>query len=511
MSITVRFYENFKKRDNSTLLPAAGDSYADYSCVLKDSSSIVNPYIEVALPSQDPHVYNYAYISQYDRYYYVTDWTYSRGVWTTNLVSDVLASFKTEIGNLNKYINRASAEKNGYITDLKYPTLVNPSITYITLDNPFKDNNGCFLIGIVGKPQTNVPSVGGVNYYKFSWTQMREFMTYLTGSTFANLLKDDSAGLTQQVVKTLVNPTDYIESCMWFPFDIYVSNSYAAVQPQIGWWDGLSPITGGVQPLGAGGDLISSMTLRNVSSWNSTITLTNHTQISRGEYLNAEPYSQYILHFEPWGDIVLSGNILMRYNSISLSMVTEGLTGLAALEVWGGSELITRKTAQIGVSMSMAQIITDFSNMSAGSLAIGAAAGIATKKIDLKQLGDDFLKLITGHKISSSSSLGKDALSGIESFNSNVETNGVNGSLISYLGTYVAAQNYFSTGPFLKIVRFNQVSANNHEYGSPLCSTRVIKNIPGYIECADGEHNIAAFDSEKAQISSYLTGGFFYE
>lgn len=513
MAITVKFYKNFKKRDNSTLQPLQNAPADDLLCTLKDGCDILNPSFDVLKISDNPATlgYNYAYIAAFNRYYTINNWSWNMGLWVADMSVDVLASYKNDIGNLTKYIVRAASEKNGYITDMIYPTYVNPNISFITVNNPFRNNNGSFLIGILGKPQPNVPSVGGINYYKLTWSQMRDFITYLTGGTFANAMKDDAAGLTSAVVKTLVNPTDYIESCLWFPFDIAVNNSYENIQPQIGWWDNLTPIPGGIKPLGAGGDLISSVILNNSTAWSGNITLTNHSQISRGEYLNAAPYSTYMLHFEPWGDIALDGSVLMRYNTISLDIITEGLTGLAALEVWGGSELITRKIAQLGVNMGIAQILHDFSDMSLGSVAVGAIAGAAATKFNPSQIWENVKQIVTGHKIADKNDLGTNILSGIESYNASIETKGANGSLISYIGTYIAAQNYFSTGPFLKITRFNQVSANNSELGSPLCAIRTINTLTGFVKCADADHNIQALEPEKASISDFLTTGFYYE
>lgn len=519
MSITVRFYENFKKRDNSTLLPAAGDSYADYACVLKDSSSIVNPYIEVALPSQDPHVYNYAYISQYDRFYYVTDWTYSRGVWTTNLVSDVLASFKTEIGDLTKYVNRSSAEYNGDLTDTMYPTSSRASLSFITGDNPFRVSPfGSFIVGIVGKSQINVPNIGGVNYYLMSYSQMQELLDYLMSGAFAALLKDDAVGMTEAVVKAIANPIDYIESCIWFPFSI--SGVSGTVQPQIGWWSGLSPLSSGCTPLGGG--VFDSLKFSPGGAWSNSFTLTDHTQISRGAYLNAEPYSYYTFHLEPWGDIPLDGKLLLKYASISYSIVCEGLSGMAAIEIYGGSDLLARRLAQVGVPTSIGQILNSIDKLDSVGGAVTAAGSAINSVRNNSKFWDAFKGFFTlqtpyrgsrGLKAMGEAltNVGRDVLSGVEAYSGEASLIGANGSLISYTGTYTVSNNMFSSGPYIKIVRFNQTSDNNAEIGSPLCAIRKLNTIPGYISCADGEHNIAAFDSEKAQISSYLTGGFFYE
>ena len=59
MSFTVTLY-NFSKKENSTGRPASG---ADFPCVLKDGTGILNPVITLDLGlSSSPAGYNYAYI-----------------------------------------------------------------------------------------------------------------------------------------------------------------------------------------------------------------------------------------------------------------------------------------------------------------------------------------------------------------------------------------------------------------------------------------------------------------
>ena len=107
--ITLRLYKNFNKRENSTKQPANTEgSYTDFTCSIKDNSTITRPVIDLAIVSGDPASlgYNYAYIAAYNRYYFVTEWTYALGIWTCHLTVDVLASYKTAIGNFSPYILR---------------------------------------------------------------------------------------------------------------------------------------------------------------------------------------------------------------------------------------------------------------------------------------------------------------------------------------------------------------------------------------------------------------------
>ena len=91
------------KRNNSTKRPSgSGDSY---NCYLKDSTSVVDPSVIMEYRDHTSYYdYNYAYIPDFDRYYYISDIISSGKTWELTLVTDVLATYKDEIGNSNMYV-----------------------------------------------------------------------------------------------------------------------------------------------------------------------------------------------------------------------------------------------------------------------------------------------------------------------------------------------------------------------------------------------------------------------
>lgn len=67
---------------------------------MRDSSSIINPIILVEGASFDG--FNYAYIPQFDRYYFIKNIiNYRNNLWILELECDVLMSFKSSILNMN--------------------------------------------------------------------------------------------------------------------------------------------------------------------------------------------------------------------------------------------------------------------------------------------------------------------------------------------------------------------------------------------------------------------------
>lgn len=71
---------------------------------LRDSSSIIAPSI---LIQSNPIGYNYAYIPDFDRYYYIKNITaFRKNAWLIDLKCDVLMSFKDEILEMSGIVSR---------------------------------------------------------------------------------------------------------------------------------------------------------------------------------------------------------------------------------------------------------------------------------------------------------------------------------------------------------------------------------------------------------------------
>ena len=531
MALTVRFFKNVNKKTNSTFQPSESNpsNYVDYTCTLKDGTSILDPVLDIYMSMTDNPAslgLNYCKVSAFNRYYFVRDWKYALGVWTASCSVDVLASYKTEIGSLTKYVNRSASEYTSNLTDTIYPSVATPEVSYVFSDNPFRVNPfGSYIVGIIGTSQANVPNIGGINYYLFTASQMSEFIDYLMGSTMAGIMADPSEGLSTTVVKAITNPLDYISSCIWFPFEITGVTTAAKVQPKLGWWDNITPISGtGLTPLGGG--QMDSLKFTPGGTWSNSMTIPSHPQAAtRGSWLDGSPNSNYTFHLDPWGDIPLDPQEIINEKTISYTINCEGISGMGILELYlAGTKLLTRRVAQVGVSISIAQIITDFASMSSSAnLVSGAAAGVlsGSNKDRLGKALKDFFSFQTFKHAEGKKELGallkgigEDVASGVLAYNTDMSTTGMTGSIVSYMGTALAMAGntvMYTQGAWIKIVRFNLVSEDNTDRGRPLCLNKQLSALSGYIECADSEHDVHALEGEKNMISAYLTGGFFYE
>lgn len=72
---------------------------------LRNQTSVLNPSIRIE-SADNISSYNYAYISEFGRYYYITDIVSVRtNCWIVSLRCDVLMSYKDEIQGLNVILN----------------------------------------------------------------------------------------------------------------------------------------------------------------------------------------------------------------------------------------------------------------------------------------------------------------------------------------------------------------------------------------------------------------------
>ena len=90
---------------------------------LRNQTSVLNPTIRIE-SADNISTYNYAYISEFGRYYYITDIVSVRtNCWVISLRCDVLMSYKNEIQSMNVILN--NTQETGLSNYLASPNWVN--------------------------------------------------------------------------------------------------------------------------------------------------------------------------------------------------------------------------------------------------------------------------------------------------------------------------------------------------------------------------------------------------
>lgn len=238
MSLSVYLYQ-FSKRRNSTKQPTRG---TQANCVLKDNCNLTTPVITFNSGSQNYKANNYCYIPDFNRYYFITEWTtHGNNIWTASCRIDVLASYKNAISNYRGFVERASSGYNTLINDpyiSPIQDITKRSTKNLSLTG--YDTDGCFIIRTTGKKGLSTDEfVTGVNTYAMSPANFK----ILCENLFDVGSSDIAAVITEEAVKAFFNPFQYILSIMWFPFSNTTlgNNNIPITIPTFGWFEGSAP------------------------------------------------------------------------------------------------------------------------------------------------------------------------------------------------------------------------------------------------------------------------------
>ena len=451
---------SFDKRKNSTARPTGAGSGTALDGVLKEPCSITNPQLMLLAWHRE---YNYVYIEDFNRYYFVEDVTYlSNTRVMVQLRVDVLASYRPAILTTNAYIVRASKSYNVQIPDTFYPTLSGTLQTvaraeFVPLGNP------AFILGVVGGASAG-SITGAVTYYVVSETDLANLMT--------NVFDPEryTEEISDTVVKTFFNPTQYITTCMYCPF---LSASGGSDTITLGWWDT------GVKGTKIGPRLV----LEDIS-------LTIPRNNSNGKhYLNYAPWSKYRLYIPFVGFIDIEPSQLLGYGSIVITSQVDTATGELMCWIKGNNgRVIATARGNACATIPIAQTITSIGLNSQGAMTLGGMFGQAVGNA----LGGSF----------------GDAVSDIGSA---LMANSTQFSINGTVGTI--SERFFETDIMLILDASYQVATDNDKFGSPLCESRELSDLQGgFVKCLYARFaNTVVLDSEREEIEVYLNGGVYLE
>lgn len=506
MAITVSFYQ-FKKRINSTIrpdqTPIPGLSpVATYDCILKAGCGVMSPVISLDYGiSSNPTGMNYAYIADFGRYYYVKEWQWDERLWHVYLEEDVLASWKTDILNASCFVLRSSSSYDLYLTDEFYPTkaaALNKVAQASSNPWPADLSNGYYVVGIIN---TDSGAVGSVSYYVMTNTQFKAFCSSLMTNTGWLQVPNDflNGGMDEKLLRTLFNPIQYVASVKWFPIAPPTNGSVADLP--YGWWS-LTGISA------------SRLDADGVASTSFTIAIPDHPQAStRGEYLNAGPFTKLTLYAGPFGEIPLDGTVYTRNQSIRCDVVVDCVSGIGTMEmnvdiIASYPNTITGTVqAQMGVDIQISQmsvdrlqqaetIITGALDYTAGALSTAASATNVSNLINpvaggLNAAASGAQTISTGvHAIAN----------GIRASIPQMITTGINGSMASY---------YFR--PYVKAECFELVTEDLSDFGRPLAQNKQLSTLSGYVLCKDPHVQTYGTVNETAAVNAYLESGVYLQ
>lgn len=483
MSITANFY-TFSKRENSTAQPSGGTTF---DIVLKDDCSVISPTIKLA--TTNPTAYNYAYISDFGRYYFVSDWTSNNnGLWTAHLTCDVLATYKSEIGSAEEYILRSASDFDGDIIDSLYPTKPGIKITHSTSATPFSTSTMCFVVGIINN--ISYPKIGALTYYVMDSTTFGQLLNFMFGNASYCVWYDPTTSqlVDDSYAKAQFNPIQYITECFAIPYSP-PSDALVSTELHFGWY---TPIVGG-------SNLSAYAIIPNKLIWSQSpfnFLRSDHPEAAtRGNYLNGAPFTQLYLKAGPFGEIVIDPNMIQNNTGITLDIKGDFM-GQMIMDIYtyggdDGGKFISRERANAKMPFPIAQVNNNpiqfyanvMSTLGSGASMIGS---IATGNI----LG------IAGNAIQIQSGV----MSASQAMAGTVQKSGSQSAIIE------AFQGFYLTTKTVDVVE-----DDNAQRGRPLCKVKTISSLSGYILVSDPDIHISGTLEENIKVKQYMASGFFYE
>ena len=205
--MNVILYSGFTKRVNSTARPSNATART-FDCVLKQGTSMIAPTIilDVGLETA-PTAYTYAYIPDFNRYYWVRDWVNVHPVWHCSLTCDVLASGRSEILAYNAYVLRSSgAEYEGQLNDATCVTFTDPQIQIANIPLfAAAPADYTYVVGIVADSTQSVALSGTTTYYVLTQAEMNAFRAFLLNDFDRIVLPAPAFCLLVAITCTLVH------------------------------------------------------------------------------------------------------------------------------------------------------------------------------------------------------------------------------------------------------------------------------------------------------------------
>lgn len=466
-TVDVKFYSNFNKRENSTKQPAGTDTFVTEKCLLKNSTSVLSP--ELVLSGNHYTDYTYAYIPDFNRYYFVSEPTSdAAGLTTMQLKEDYLASHKTAIGNTVAYVAYSSTGYNVNITDPRLVTKTTKTLRATPGTTTYFSTQGCFSLSIIGKS-------GSAN--GFASTYIMDSIELST--VCANLM---SLSLEDRAIKALYSPFDCVISCTWLPIDYNTAVAQCDSNNTIHFGDYDSGITGH--------KLINAVIGTSVNI--------PHTP-RYTDFRAMQPFTSYALYIPNYGLVDLNASDIRDFLENTNLPIGYGIDLASGdMSVVIGNPTVQTLQFNIGVSCPIAQTS---SNMAASIGGVAGTVGGVVGAIGLGATGN-----VPGAIASGIGALASAANTAI-SYNS--RSTSIKGG--------ISGRSMITWGNNFKLIEYTldteNPSASDYisTWGRPVGITHAISNHSGYVQCEAASVNGSMTETERESINAELNAGFYYE
>lgn len=493
--LNITLYQ-FAKKLNSTARP--NGTAKGVSGQLRESCSILAPEVGFTIfgQTESPNAWNYAYIPDFGRFYFIDNWTWSRGMWYANMTVDPLASWRTEIANSSEYIVRAASAVNPDIIDATYPTLSYARLARQDLPAIYTDNvqGGTFIFGVQA---SGYNAFGSTTTIACNAESFKKLMTKLLSDT--DYLDIDPNEISGNLAKALFNPVQYFSFAYWLPFGAAFPDASAVESVPVGWWK--LDVGGKFWVLDANNDSLK---------YRFNVAIPKHPAADyKHSYLKAAPYSTYKMYMPGFGLIDIDSSRLYNTDRLYGSLAIDLYTGNAVLELSAREDYAAAfqtLTSNVSVQIQIGQIASMVNT--AGGVVQAVTGGLVAGAQSFFQQAQDITRKVHDW-INGANNVGLDQnaasiangiQSGAQQATAESVSKGGQGSVVEYgYKPYLLGKFWYLVG-----------EAPEHR-GYPVCETRKIGSLTGYVMCADSDFSAPATSMEISAIREYLNNGFYFE
>lgn len=450
---------NFSKRANSTKVPSGGTSY---NVNLKGGCSKESPSFLIA--DNVGNLLNFNYAHAFGHYYFITDCIIiNDSMCEIRCNEDVLATYRSEIGNATAMILRSSHSNDPYLHDSQ--VLANNKYKFVGeyvnsfVSQHIFSNRGFYLLRCIGKSSSTVT---GVNTYALTESNVSELLDFaFTESNFGDILSDE-------VVKTIFNPFQYIVSIDWVPFNSDFLTYKTTEKIWLGWFE--TSVYGVIY------DPTAKIAF-GVAVPNGWKQYNDFRDIESG-------WSEFTMYLPGVGNVVLDGNAFLADSieiEYTIDLIGETSQCFVYLRRASGDSIknlyrVLNCDFKVPIQIGQMQPMVSTAISSVGSV-IGSLFGKSSDPVP---------------DIASATSFARP----------DTDSTGIPGSRALF--------EYHSDPILYYRVRESKDIDNAHK-GRPLCKVGKISDYPGYLECSNVSISIDGYDGEREAINNYMNGGFYYE
>lgn len=458
--MTITYWTNFSKRKNSTKRPSSG---TQIDVNLKAGTSLEAPVF--ILSTSD--AFNIVYVEAFGHYYFVSDVRRINNNITEVICSqDVLATYKTAIGNTTALITRSSSDFNQYLHDDRVSVSVMSTSTEVDADTMPFDDYGCFILSVVNDLASET---GYVANYIVHPVLMAGIAKWLSGGGDYTAAGAAWNAIESFIITQFGDVFDCVRACKWIPVPYNTAKEYGTQDA----------IRIGKYYTDTIGILVDTTSL--MSSGNISIDFSEHMP---QDFRSAPPTASVDLYLPYYGIIGLDPVQCFKA-ALVINYFIDLCTGdCHVIGYTGGTnddKILFSIHYDIGVDTPIAQVgrtgvaVTQALTNVAASIGSGNPLAAAATGIGL-------VSAFASNGVSQRGSLAGRAMS---------SKNKIQG-FVTIMAT--------TTPQDLAAVQ-----------GRPLMEVRQINTLSGYVECNNASVSISGPAEDRDAINSYLNSGFFYE